>query len=135
MQPPTPAGWVSTPEVALRVKTATELLLMAAAYTLAPFGLIARPSTPSRKRPSTHVPLVPVSLTQPAVPDSCVSSPVLVSREKTATASLAFEPTYTYAPSGLTSTPSAPASALPSTHVPLLPVSLTQPEVPESWVS
>ena len=89
-----------------------------------------------KKRPfaSTQVPPMPVSDTQPAVPASCVSAPVVASRAKTATAQLVFDATYTCLPSGLTMTSSGPSSALPSAQ-PLSPVSETQPAVPASCAS
>ena len=40
-----------------------------------PSGLVATQAAPSSPRPSAHVPPVPVSLTQPATPASCVSAP------------------------------------------------------------
>ncbi|HEU5265025.1 MAG TPA: hypothetical protein VFU34_10300, partial [Gaiellaceae bacterium] len=49
------------------------------------------------------------------------------SREKTDTERPVSDATYTFAPSGLSVTPVAPSSAVPSTQAPPLPVSLTQP--------
>jgi hypothetical protein len=76
-----------------REKTETAPLTSDATYTFLPSGLIATVRAPSRPVPSAHAPPVPVSLTQPFVPPSCVSAPVVASREKTATASLKKEVT------------------------------------------
>jgi hypothetical protein len=55
-------------------------------------------------------------------------------RAKTEMAPLVSDATYTFAPSGLTTTVRAPSRATPSSQAPSPPVSLTQPLVPESCV-
>src|SRR5262245_34267902 len=71
---------------------------------------------------------------QPAVPLSCVSTPVVVLREKIATL-LKREATYTLLPSGLTTTATAPDRPLPSAQLTPSPFSAIQPAVPLNCVN
>ena len=71
-----------------REKTETALLKNDAAYTVAPSGLTATDLASARAMPSAQAPPVPVSLTQAAIPASCVIAPVVAFREKTATPSV-----------------------------------------------
>jgi hypothetical protein len=72
---------------------------------------------------------------QPAVPGSWVSAPVVRSRANATTALLVVTVAYRWAPSGLMASPAGPARKLTSMQAPPVPVSLTQPAVPGSWVS
>jgi hypothetical protein len=74
---------------------------------------------------------------QPAVPGSWVRTPVEGLREKAVMALLVWVLAYTWRPSGLTTMSAGPSKAVPSAQLPPVPVpvSLTQPAVPASWVS
>jgi carbonic anhydrase/acetyltransferase-like protein (isoleucine patch superfamily) len=84
--PAAPAAWVSAPVVVLRWKTERLLLKRAATKTCVLSGLTATATAPCSALPSTQAPALPSSLTQADVPDSWVRTPVLVLREKAATA-------------------------------------------------
>src|SRR5215218_10315364 len=85
-------------------------------------------------RPSTQAPAEPSNVTHPSVPASCVSSPVVSSRRKTAIDPL-HPATYTYAPSELITMLSALVRARPSVQAPPEPSSLMHPVGPDFGVS
>src|SRR5581483_7350247 len=87
MQPAVPAGCVRTPVVVLREKIAIELFLETA-YRFFPSGLRARETAPESPLPRAQVTPSPPALTQPCVPGSCVTTPVVVLRENVVTAEL-----------------------------------------------
>src|SRR4029434_7274305 len=99
-----------------------------------PSRLAPTPRAPNSPVPSTHLPPVPLSLTQPANPLNCVSTPVVASRAKAATALASRAPTYTCLPSGLMVIARGPPSALPRVQ-PVTPVSLIQPAGPLNCVT
>src|SRR5215510_2279392 len=90
--------------------------------------------SPTKATPSAQVTPSPVSEIQPAVPLNCVSTPVVVLREKIVTL-LLREATYTLLPSGLTTTATAPPKPLPSAQLTPSPISAIQPAVPLSCVN
>src|SRR4029434_6016513 len=99
-----------------------------------PSRLAPTPRAPNSPVPSTHLPPVPLSLTQPANPLNCVSTPVVASRAKAATALASRAPTYTCLPSGLMVIARGPPSAFPMIQ-PVTPVSSIQPAGPLNCVN